>query len=155
MLFLFHMLGFASFFAGAVFGLVGQLIARNRRRPSEIALLLGVGRWGMLFVALGAISTLVTGVWMVAIDNRFTFQQSWVVTSLVLFFVALLIGGLSGRPAKRIRLHAQRLADDADLLSEELVTAVRAPWALVSSFTTITILVVITGLMVWKPGQPA
>lgn len=153
-LYLLHMLGLAAFFAGAAVGLIGQCSARNRRRPSEIALLLGLGRWGMLLVGIGALSTFVTGIWMVAIDSRSAFQQTWVVASLVLFFVALLVGGLGGRPAKRMRLHAQRLADDADLLSEELVSEVRSPWALASSAVTVAILVVITGLMIWKPGQP-
>ena len=47
-----HLVGATLFFAGLAVAAVGQASARRRSRPSEIALLLGTARWGVVLVCL-------------------------------------------------------------------------------------------------------
>ena len=112
-LLLFHLLGALLFFAGAAVAAVGQLEALRRRRPSEVALLLGTTRWGVLLVGVGA---------------------------------------LGGRPARKARELAERLAAGGDEPSPELDRAVRDPLSLVLSFASGALLLALVVDMVWKPG---
>lgn len=151
-LLLFHLLGALSFFAGAAVAAVGLLSARRRERPSEVALLLGLTRWGVLLVGVGALLTLGFGSWLVAHDAYWSFHQSWIEWAVALWVVAMVVGGLGGRPARHARQLAERLARDGDRPSEELRRAVRDPLALTLSLTSGAILVVVLALMIWKPG---
>jgi uncharacterized membrane protein len=151
-LLLFHLLSAFSFFAGAAVAAVGQLEALRRRRPSEVALLLGLTRWGVLLVGLGALGTIVFGAWLVADRPYWTFRQAWIEWALGLWLASMVAGGVGGRPARHARELAQRLAREGDAPSPELDRAVRDPLSLALSFASGSILLAIVVLMVWKPG---
>jgi uncharacterized membrane protein len=151
-LLLFHLLGALTLFAGAAVAAVGQLEALRRRKPSEVALLLGLTRWGVLLVGIGALATIVFGSWLVADRPYWTFQQTWVEWSLALWLASMVVGALGGRPARNARELAQRLAAAGDTPSEELDRAVRDPISLALSTASGVFVVAIVVLMVWKPG---
>jgi len=69
----------------------------RRRRPSEIALLLGLTRIGIgvLLVALGALLVLPFGLWLVHLE-RFGYGAAWVEAALALFVVVGLSAGSAG-----------------------------------------------------------
>jgi uncharacterized membrane protein len=147
----FHLLGAFSFVAGAAVAAVGQLAALRRERPSEVALLLGLTRFGVLLVGVGALLTIGFGSWLVAYLPQWTFSQAWIEWAFALWFAAMAVGGVGGRPARHARQLAQRLAAEGDRPSAELRRAVAAPLSLVLSFASGAILVAIVVLMVWKP----
>lgn len=151
-LLLLHLLGALLLFGGAAVAAVGQLESLRRHRPSEIALLLGTTRWGVALVGLGALMTIVFGSWLVAEDAEFTFGQAWVQWAIGLWVATIVLGALGGRPARRARELAERLAAAGDRPSEELDRAVRAPLQLMLSFASGVLVLAIVVLMVWKPG---
>jgi len=153
-LLLLHLLGAFSFFAGAAVAAAGQLAALRRERPSEVALLLGLTRWGVLLVGVGALATIGFGSALVSDGADWGFGQAWVQWAYGLWIASMAAGGIGGRPARHARELAQRLAADGDRPSRELRAAVRAPLPLTLSFLSGALLVAIVVLMVWKPGAP-
>ncbi len=147
----FHLLGAVLFFSGSAVAAVGQLTAMRRTRPSEVALLLGLTRWGVLLVGLGALLTIGFGSWLVADRPYWSFDQTWIEWAFVLWIAAMVVGGLGGRPARHARELAQRLAADGDRPSEELRRAVADRRSLALSLASGAILFAILALMVWKP----
>jgi uncharacterized membrane protein len=151
-LLLFHLLGALSLFAGAAVAAVGQLEATRRRRPSEVALLLGVTRWGVLLVGVGALLTLAFGCWLVARKPYWSFDQAWIEWAIALWLASMASGAVGGRPARHARELAERLAAEGDRPSDELDRAVRDPRSLALSFASGALVLAIVVLMVWKPG---
>lgn len=148
----FHLLGAVLFFSGATVAGVGQLVALRRERPSEVALLLGVTRWGVLIVGIGALLTIAFGAALVAHIPYYGFDQAWIEWAIGLWLAAMVVGGIGGRPARHTRELAERLARAGDQPSEELARRVRDPLSLALSFASGAILVAVLVLMVWKPG---
>jgi uncharacterized membrane protein len=151
-LLLFHLLGALLFFAGAAVAAVGQLEALRRRRPSEVALLLGTTRWGVLLVGAGALLTIVFGSLLVARDGGWSFDEGWIQAAYALWIASMVVGAIGGRPARKARELAERLAGEGDAPSPELDRAVRDPLSLVLSFASGAILLALVVDMVWKPG---
>ncbi|HEY6018258.1 MAG TPA: DUF2269 family protein [Gaiellaceae bacterium] len=148
----FHLLGAVLFFSGAAVAAVGQLVALRKEKPSEIALLLGLTRWGVLLVGLGALLTIGFGSWIVARVSYWSFDQAWIEWAMALWVASMVVGGLGGRPARHTRELAERLAREGDRPSEELRRRVADPVSLALSFASGAILVAVLVLMVWKPG---
>jgi uncharacterized membrane protein len=128
--------------------------ARRRRRPSEIALLLGLTRIGVLLVALGALIVLAFGLWLVQLVQlgRFGYGAGWVVAALALFVVVTLLGVAGGQPPKRARKLAVRLAKEGDVESDELCALLDDRLARTLNYLSAALLVAIVVLMVFKPG---
>jgi uncharacterized membrane protein len=147
----FHLLGAFLFIAGVIVAGIVFEAARRRRRPSEIALLLGLARIGVLLVALGAVIVLVFGLWLVQL-GRFGYGAGWVVTALALFVVVILLGGLGGQSPKRARKLAVQLAKEADAESDELRSLLDDPLARTVNYLSAALLVAIVALMVFRPG---
>ncbi len=147
----FHLLGAFLFIAGVIVAGVAFEAARRRRRPSEIALLLGLTRIGVLLVALGALLVLAFGLWLVQL-GRFGYGAGWVVAALALFVVVILLGGVGGQPPKRARKLAVRLAKEGDVESDELRALLDDRLARTLNYLSAALLVAIVVLMVFKPG---
>jgi uncharacterized membrane protein len=146
----FHLLGAFLFVAGAVVAGVLQLGAMRRSRPSEIALLLGLTRWGVLFVALGALMTLGFGIGL-ANELDLSLGESWISASLALWVAAMGLGALGGRTARHARYLARRLSGEDDRPSQELRDLVAHRPALLASYASGACLLAIVVLMVWRP----
>jgi uncharacterized membrane protein len=146
----FHLVGALLFFSGLAVAAVAQLSARRRRRPSEVALLLGAARTGVLLVALGTVLILAFGLWLADLSGYGL--GGWVLGALVLFLASVLLGGLGGQAPKRARLLAERLARAGDEASPELeaLLANRRADALNAAAAVAAVAVLV--LMVWKPG---
>ena len=96
-----HLVGAILFFAGLAVAAVGQASARRRSRPSEIALLLGTARWGVVLVLVGVVLVVAAGFWLLA--ETFYGLDGWVVAALVLLAFAVVAGGAGGRAPRRFR----------------------------------------------------
>jgi uncharacterized membrane protein len=146
----FHFVGALAFFAGLAVAAVGQAAARRRARPSEIALLLGVARSGVLLVGLGTLLVLGFGFWLVHLTGHGF--EGWVIAALALLGISLVAGGIGGQAPKRARRLAVRLAEEGDESSPELGRLLRSPVADALNGAAAIAAIAILVLMVWKPG---
>jgi hypothetical protein len=148
-LLLVHVAGAIAFFAGMAVAAAGLLAARRRARPAEVALLLGLTRWGVALVGVGTLLVLVFGAWLVEEGNWG--WDGWVAWALALLALSALLGGAGGRAPKRARLLAERLAREADAPSEELQRLLRDPAAAWLNAGAAAAAVAVLALMVLKP----
>jgi uncharacterized membrane protein len=148
----FHVVGAFLFVSGAV--AVGGLhsLATRRDRPSEIAFLLRLTRPAVAVVGIGAWLTLGLGAWLVHHDG-FDWSDAWISAALVLWVVAVALGGIGGRSARHTRYLAERLAGEGDNPSEELHSKLADPVARTLNYGSFLAVLAVLALMVWKPGS--
>jgi uncharacterized membrane protein len=146
-----HVTGAFLFLGGAVMAGVFSIAALRRDRPSEIAALLRLTRWGVGAVGIGVLMTLAFGLWLVDIAG-YGWGETWIVLSLVLWVVSNALGGVGGGRDKRARLLAERLAAEGDAPSSELQARLRDPVSLALSWGSGVVALAILALMIWKPG---
>jgi uncharacterized membrane protein len=145
-----HLLSAFVFVSGAVTAGVLQITALRRERPSEIALLLRTTRKAVVLLVAGALGTLVFGVALVGHED-IGYDTGWISASLGLWAVAMILGGLGGRTARRARYLAERLAAEGDTPNDELKALVAHRPSLLLSYASTAAVFAILVLMVWKP----
>ena len=148
-LLLFHVTGAILFFAGLTLAAAGLLAALRHERPSEVALLLGLARRGVVLVAVGTAVLLGFGVWLVEEGNWG--WDGWVAWALALVGVSTVLGALGGRGPRRARVLAERLAREGDEPSDELRRLLRDPASAWLNAGAAAAAVVVLALMVLKP----
>lgn len=150
---LFHLLGAFLFVGGMIVAGVAFEAARRRHEPAEIALLLGLTRIGVLFVALGALVVLPFGLWLVHL-GRFGYGAGWVDAALALFVAVAVMGGIGGQRPKRARKLAARLAREEQPESAELRALLDdRPALALKNYLSAGLVLAIIVLMVFKPGS--
>jgi uncharacterized membrane protein len=147
-----HVTGAFFLFGGAVVAGTFNLFALRRERPSEIALFLGLTRVAVIAIGIGSITTLVLGLWMVH-HFDFSYGDFWVWASVILWAIAMALGGRGGRMQESARVLAQRLAAEGDTPSSELRAILHDPRATAMSYGSGVLILLILVLMVWKPGS--
>ena len=147
----FHLVGAFLFVSGAV--AVGLLHASavRRKRPSEVAFLLGLTRWAVIAVGLGALAALAFGTSLVH-HSRFSFGDAWISASLALWIASVVLGGIGGRSARHARYLAEELAAAGDAPSDDLHRALVSPASQSLNYASFLAALAILALMVWKPG---
>ncbi len=151
MLFL-HVTGAFLFLGGVVVAWVLGIAAALRKRPSEIALLLGLTGTAAAAIGLGLLLSIVFGLWLVFDLDQYDLWDGWVIAALVMWALSGALGGTAGRRDKETRLFAERLAAEADVPSNELVARVRDPVALSLNIASSLLGFAILAIMIWKPG---
>jgi uncharacterized membrane protein len=147
----FHLLGALLFVAGIVLAASAFETARRRERPAEVALLLGLSRLGAGLVAVGGLLLPVFGLWLVQLGH-FGYGSGWVDAAIALYVAALLLGGLGGRRPKQARRLATRLAHEHAELSDQLRALLDDRTSRAANYGSITIVLTILVLMVFKPS---
>jgi uncharacterized membrane protein len=147
----FHLLGAFSFVTGAAIAGVAFEAARRRRTTSEVALLLGLSRIGVLLVALGTLLVLAFGLWLVDLGD-WGYSAGWVDAALGLLLATILLGALGGQRPKRARKLAVRLAAERAPISAELRALLDDRATLAVHYLSALLLFAIIALMVFKPG---
>jgi uncharacterized membrane protein len=145
-----HLLGVLLFVAGIALAGAAFETARRRERPAEVALLLGLARVGALLVVSGGLLLLVCGLWLVELED-IGFGAGWVDAAIVLFAVALLLGGLGGQRPKRARELATRLAREGGQADAELRALLDDPLSRAANYASAALVLAILALMVFKP----
>jgi uncharacterized membrane protein len=146
---LFHLLGAFLFISGIVLAGVSFEVGRRREQPAEIALILGIARIAVLFVAVGGLLVGVFGLWLVHLGH-FGYGSGWVNGAIALFIVVLALGAIGGQTPKRARLLASGLAADGAPVSEELRALLDDKRSRAINYGALVILVAIIVLMVFK-----
>jgi uncharacterized membrane protein len=148
-----HITGAFLLAGGVVVAGAFNIAAQFRERPSEIAMLLGLTRFAVIAIGIGAIATLVFGLWLVSeAPFGYSYGQAWVIAAIVLWVVGQAMGGQGGNREKRTRELATKLAAEGDQPSPELKTRMRDPVTLFLSYGSAVAIVGLLVLMVWKPG---
>ena len=143
----FHLLGALLFVAGIVLAGTAFQAARRRDRPSEIALLLGLTRIGVLLVAVGGLLLPIFGLWLVHLGH-FGYGSGWVDAAIGL---VLVLGGLGGQRPKQARQLATRRAAEQAPVNEELRALLDDRLSRAEDYASLLVVLVILVLMVFKP----
>jgi uncharacterized membrane protein len=146
----FHILGALLFVAGIVVAGVVFESARRREQPGDIALLLGLARWGVLIVLLGATLVLAFGLWLVHIEGL-SYGTGWIQWAITLYVIALLLGGVGGRRPKQARRLATRLREEGAPVTPELRALLNDRIADAANYLSALAVLAILVLMVFKP----
>jgi predicted permease len=78
-----HLVGGVTLFAGMAVAGVGLALARRRERSSEIALLLGLTRIGVVLVVAGLALAVACGFWLLDL-TEFDLGDAWVAPALLM-----------------------------------------------------------------------
>jgi uncharacterized membrane protein len=148
----FHVTSAGLFFAGAVVAGIAQIAALQRARPSEIATLLRLARYGAIFVGIGSLGALGFGLWLAGYVN-YSFGDTWISASIALWIVSQALGGIGSRTARRARERAEQLAGAGDEPDSELRALIAHRPSLLLSWASTGAVVAILVLMIWKPGS--
>ena len=146
----FHLFGAFLLFGGLAVAGVAFEAARRRQTPSEVALLLGLTRIGVLLVGLGTLLAAGFGLWLVDLGD-IGYGEGWVDASIGLLLAAVVAGALGGRRPK----HARKLAvaeRGQPQLSPELRALLDDRLARGLNNLSLVAIVAIVVLMVTRPG---
>ncbi len=124
--------------------------ARRHDRPSEIALLLGLTRIGVLLVSVGALLLPIFGLWLVDLGH-FGYGSGWVDASIALYVVALALGGVGGQRPKQARELATRLAAEHAPVNDELRALLHDRLSRAENHASLLVVLVILVVMVFQP----
>jgi len=147
-----HVVASLLFLGGAVTVGVIHAGAMRAERPSEAATLLRLTRPGVAVVGVGALASLVLGLWLVHHLPYRSLDDTWVALSLALWAVSMLLGAVGGRSARHTRYLAERLAREGDEPSAELRRALTSPLALIVNYASLAVALALLALMIWKPA---
>lgn len=145
-----HILGVLAFAAGVSVAGVAFEVARRRREPAEIALILGLARMGVRFVVVGVPTLLGFGLWLVHLEH-FSLGEGWIAAAIALFGVALALGTLGGRSPRRARELAATLADRGAPMDDDLRALLDDRLSRAANYASAATVVAILALMVFKP----
>lgn len=145
-----HLVGVLLFVAGIVVAGVAFESARKKDRPDEIVLLLGLTRFGVALVGLGGMLLFACGLWLVGLE-RIGFGTGWVAAAIVLFVVALALGGFGGQRPKQARMLATRLADRGEATTSELRSLLDDRASRAANYVSAALILAVLALMVFKP----
>jgi uncharacterized membrane protein len=145
-----HLFGVALLAAGMGAAAVGLEWSRRRRRPAEVAAVLGVARVGVVLVGVGTLALLVGGFWLMQV-GAYDLGDGWLSGSLGLFALAAFLGAIGGRRPKQARLYAERLARDGAPSDAQLRQLLDDRVALVLNYVSAVVMVVVLALMITKP----
>jgi len=146
-----HVTGAFLLIGGSVVAAALSLASLTRERPSEVAVLLGLIRYGLIPIYAGVLLTLVFGLWLVS-ERGYSYGSFWVIAALVLWAYANAVGGMGGRRDEETRRLAERLAAEGDAPSAELRARQRDPVTLFLEYSGGVAILLILVLMIWKPG---
>jgi uncharacterized membrane protein len=132
-------------FSGMAVAAAGLATARRRERPSEIALLLGVTRIGVVLVAGGLVLAVACGFWLLGL-TEYDLGDALVDAALGLVVLGAILGALGGQRPKRARRLAER---DADPIEQRRL--LDDPLSLALNVAAAAAYVAVLALMVWKP----
>jgi uncharacterized membrane protein len=148
----FHVTGAFFLLGGIVIAGILNLSAIVRdRRPSQVATLYGLIRFAVPLIGAGLLLTLAIGLWLVH-EADFGYGDAWVVTAIVLWVIASVLGNIDGKYQRQTGELAQRLAAEGDAPSSELRARLTDPRALAISYGSGLIAFAVLGIMIWKPG---
>jgi uncharacterized membrane protein len=148
----FHVTGAFFLIGGIVIAGILNLVAIAKDRPpSQVASLYGLIRFAVPLIGAGLLLTLAIGLWLVN-EADYGYGEGWIVSAIVLWVLAGVLGNIDGKYQRRTGELARRLAAEGDMPSSELRARLRSPLALAISYGSGLMAFAVLGIMIWKPG---
>jgi uncharacterized membrane protein len=148
----FHVTGAFFLIGGIVIAGILNLVAIAKDRPpSQVASLYGLIRFAVPLIGAGLLLTLAIGLWLVN-EADYGYGEAWIVSAIVLWVLAGVLGNIDGKYQRRTGELARRLAAEGDMPSSELRARLRSPLALAISYASGLTAFAVLGIMIWKPG---
>ncbi len=148
-----HVLSAFSLVAGVILNTCVIVVSRNAFRPSDAGRSLRLMRAGDVLSGIGAVGTLVFGVWLAIEVDGYELWDGWIIAALVLWAVS---GGFGDRAAKH---YARARKRAAELVSQgrnepnaELANLLRAPRPFAFYAVAVALVLLLLADMIWKPG---
>ena len=132
---------------------IGFVVLRSADTPGRVLAIASCLRVGQVSVGIGAIGTIVFGVWLAISLDAYQVWDLWVLLALVGWVIATETGRRSGPLLEHAFKRARELADQGrNVPDAELAAAARNQQALMlhSISSVVTLLVLVD--MIWKPG---
>jgi hypothetical protein len=148
-----HLLA-AFAFVGALLGFWAMIVAGwNVEQPSGVRAIFRLNPILGAVVGVGAIGTLVFGIWLAISLEAFQIWDGWVIAALVLWAVSGAAGQRAGVEYARAESRARDLLESgSDGPSQELAALVRTRRGLaMHSIATVAAVLILID-MIWKPG---
>ena len=148
-----HVLSAFSLVAALVLFSVVIAFGWSRDRPSEVLRLFRAARVGDALFAIGAIGSIVFGIWLAIEVDAYSILDAWVIAALVLWAVLMETGRREGNLYNRARDRARELgAESGDAGSGELRELQRSQPALLFHAASCVLAFLLLLDMIWKPG---
>ena len=121
--------------------------------PSDISRMFRMSRAGDVLFGIGATGTILLGI-LLAIDaDEYQVWDGWIIAAIVLWVVAMAVGGQTAKHYYRARDRARALvAEGRDVPNPELSAMLRSPIGLVLHLASVLVVVVLLIDMIYKPG---
>ena len=141
-------------FVGAILGFWAMVVAGWRTdRPGDVRAIFRLNPYLNAAVAIGALGSIVFGVWLALSLDAYEVWDGWVIAAIVLWLVASGAGQRAGAVYARAEHRAGELLEaGSEGASPELRALARSRQGLVlHSIATIAALLILAD-MIWKPG---
>lgn len=127
--------------------------SRNLELPSEIARMFRLSRAGDVLFGVGAVGTILIGIWLAIDMDEYQLWDGWVIAALVLWALLMGVAGRDARFYYAVRDRARALvAQGRDVPAPELTAVLRSPTGLALHLGTLALLVLLLVDMIYKPG---
>jgi uncharacterized membrane protein len=146
-----HLLGVLLFVSGVVVAGIPFEAARRREDAGEIALLLGLTRYGVALVGVGSLLLFACGLWLIGLEDDVGLGTGWVDAGIALFLLVAVLGSLGGHRPKQARMLATKLAESGEPASAELRALLEDPVSRAANYASAILILAILALMVFKP----
>jgi len=148
-----HVLSAFSLVAALVLFSVVIAFGWNRDRPSEILSLFRGSRVGDVLFGVGALGTILFGIWLAIQMDEYSIFDFWVLAAIVLWALLAETARREGKIYNRSRDRARELAGSgADVADAQIRALQRSQPALLFHVAACVLAVLLLIDMVWKPG---
>jgi uncharacterized membrane protein len=121
--------------------------------PSDISRMFRLSRAGDVLFGIGSIGTIVLGIWLAIDLDEYKLWDGWIIAALVLWAVAMGIGGRTAKHYYGARDRARALvAEGRDVPNPELSATLRSSTGLALHLATVVLIVLLLIDMIYKPG---
>jgi uncharacterized membrane protein len=148
-----HVLSAFAYVAGIVLFWVLVVAVRRTDTPDGTIRLEPVVKVGNVTVGIGAVGTIVLGIWLAFSVGGYNIWDGWIVAAIVLWVVAAEIGRRTGATYMRGMDKAQELqtAGQTGSSAEQLALNRTAKGVVLHVLASIVLLLILID-MIWKPG---
>ncbi len=152
-LLVFHVLSAFAYVAGVILFWVLVIAARRRDTPEQTIALAPGAKMGNVAVGIGAVGTIVFGIWLALSVGNYDLWDGWIIAAIVLWAIAAELGRRTGNEYLKGMHKAEELqAAGKTGPSSELLTLNRTSTGLVlQTAASLTLLLILID-MIWKPG---
>jgi uncharacterized membrane protein len=148
-----HVLAAFSLVAALVLYSVVIAVSWNLALPSDVSRMFRVARVGDVAIAVGAVGTLVLGIWLAIDSDDYQVWDGWIIAALVLWVVSMETGRRTGTVYNAVRDRARALvAEGRDAPQPELNAMVRSSTGLAFHAATVVLILALLVVMIYKPG---